>query len=86
MKVQVYGSTTYRIVTLLVGIPVAIHFSLVFIDTIVASDLVLGHSVIHMPNPPAPYDGYEWLIIASFFLVHSVHVGTGNLKQWLQSK
>lgn len=84
MKVQVYGTPTYRIVTLLVGIPVALHFSLIFIDTILASQFLYGRAVLGVPRLPAPYDGYSWMIIASFFLVHTVNVGTSNVAKWLK--
>jgi hypothetical protein len=85
LKVQVYGTFTYRLITLLVGLPVALHFSLIFVDTILAAKFFYGHSVIGMPNPPDPYPTYEWYIIASFFLVHTVGQGTGNLTKWLKS-
>ena len=55
LKVAVYGTFTYRLITLMVGIPVATHFSLVFLDTILASKMLFGHSVIGIPNPPKPY-------------------------------
>lgn len=84
MKVQVYGSLTYRIITLLVGIPVGLHFALVFVDTIFASKFLYGRSVLGVPNPPDPYPLYEWAIIASFFLVHTVSVGTSNVSKWLK--
>ena len=83
LKVQVYGSFTYRVVTLIVGIPVAVHFGLIFLDTILASKFLYGSSVLGVPNPPGEYPLYEWAIIASFFLVHAVNVGTSNVKQWI---
>ena len=83
LKIAVYGTFTYRLITLMVGIPVATHFSLVFVDTILASKLMFGHSVIGIPNPPKPYPEFEWYIIASFFLVHTVGQGMSNLTKWL---
>jgi len=85
MKVQLYGTLTYRIITLLVGVPVALHFALIFVDTICASKFIYGHSVLGVPNAPDPYPVYEWAIIASFFLVHTVSVGTSNVSKWLKS-
>ena len=85
LKTQVYGSFTYRLITLLVGVPVALHFSLIFIDTIFASKFMYGHTVLGVPNAPDPYPSYEWLIIASFFLIHGVNQGTANLTKWLKS-
>ena len=84
MKVQVYGTPTYRIVTLLVGVPVAIHFSLVFIDTILASGFLFGRPLLGVPNPPGEYPTFEWAIVASFFLVHAVGVGTSNVARWMK--
>lgn len=86
LKIAVYGTFTYRLITLLVGIPVATHFSLVFIDTILASKLLFGHAVLGVPNPPRPYPEYEWMIVASFFLIHSINQGTSNLSRWLERR
>ena len=83
LKVALYGSTTYRFVTLMVGIPVALHFGLIFLDTILASRFLYGSAILGVPNPPGQYPMYEWLIISSFFLVHAVNIGTSNVKQWL---
>ncbi|WP_374308813.1 hypothetical protein [Methylocella sp.] len=86
MKVQLYGTPTYRLVTLLVGVPVALHFGLIFVDTILASKFAFGRVVLGVPDAPGPYPGYEWAIIASFFLVHAVNLGTGNVAAWLGRK
>ena len=86
LKVQVYGSTTYRIVTLIVGIPVAVHFGLIFIDTILASTFLCGRAVLGVPNPPGQYPVFEWAIISSFFLIHAVNIGASNVTQWLGKK
>jgi hypothetical protein len=83
LKVSLYGTPTYRIITLVVGLPVAVHFGLVFIDTILASKFLYGSAILGVPNPPGNYPLYEWLIISSFFLVHAVNIGTSNVKQWL---
>jgi hypothetical protein len=84
-KVSLYGTPTYQLITKLVGIPVSIHFALVFVDTILAAKVFFGHPVIGIPNPPAPYPTYEWAIISSFFLVHMVNIGTGNVARWLKT-
>jgi hypothetical protein len=83
LKVQLYGTPTYRIITLVVGLPVAAHFGLVFLDTILASKFLYGTSVLGVPDPPGNYPVYEWAIIASFFLVHAVNVGTSNVNKWM---
>lgn len=86
LKVQLYGTPTYRLITLLVGVPVALHFGLIFVDTILASKFAFGRVVLGVPDAPGPYPGYEWAIIASFFLVHAVNLGTGNVAAWLGRK
>jgi hypothetical protein len=37
LKVQVYGTLSYRVITLVARLPPAVHFGLVYIDTILAS-------------------------------------------------
>lgn len=86
MKVQVYGSRTYRIITLVAGLPPAIHFGLVYIDTIMASKAFLGVAYFGVPKLPAPYDTFEWAIVSSFFLVHAINLGKSNVAQWLGRK
>jgi hypothetical protein len=86
MKVSLYGSTTYRIITLIAGLPPAIHFGLVYIDTILASKAFLGAAYFGVPKLPAPYDTFEWAIVSSFFLVHVVTAGRSNVAQWLGKK
>lgn len=86
MKVSLYGTTTYRIITLVAGLPPAIHFGLVYIDTILASKAFLGAAYFGVPKLPAPYDTFEWAVVSSFFLVHAVNVGSSNVKQWLARK
>ena len=86
LKVALYGTPTYRFVTLIAGIPVAVHFGLIFLDTILASKFLLGTAVLGVPNPPGNYPLYEWLIISSFFLIHAVNLGTSNVSQWLGKK
>jgi hypothetical protein len=86
MKVQLYGSTTYRIITLVAGLPPAIHFGLIYIDTILASKAFLGAAYFGVPKLPSPYDTFEWAIVSSFFLVHAVNVGASNVQRWLAKK
>lgn len=86
MKVSLYGTTTYRIITLVAGLPPAIHFGLVYIDTILASKAFLGAAYFGVPKLPAPYDTFEWAVVSSFFLVHAVSVGKSNVAQWLGRK
>jgi hypothetical protein len=86
MKVALYGTPTYRIITLIAGLPPAIHFGLIYIDTILASKAFLGAAYFGVPKLPAPYDTFEWAIVSSFFLVHLVTVGKSNVAQWLGKK
>ena len=86
MKVQVYGTFTYRIITLVAGLPPAIHFGLIFIDTILASKAFLGASYFGVPKLPAPYDTFEWAVVSSFFVVHAVNLGKSNVASWLGRK
>jgi hypothetical protein len=86
MKVQLYGTSTYRIITIIAGLPPAIHFGLVYVDTILASKAFLGAAYFGVPKLPAPYDTFEWAIVSSFFLVHAVNLGASNVSQWLAKK
>lgn len=86
LKVEVYGHPINRAVMWIAGLPAAIHFSLVFIDTILASSCFFGHPLIGVPKLPAPYDTFEWAIVSSFFLIQAVHLGASNVAQWLNRK
>jgi hypothetical protein len=68
MKVQVYGTLSYRVITLVAGLPPAVHFGLVYIDTILASKALLGAAYFGVPKLPAPYDTFEWAILSFSFL------------------
>jgi hypothetical protein len=85
-KVQLYGTRTYRIITLVAGLPPAVHFGLVYIDTILASKAFLGAGYFGVPKLPAPYDTFEWAVVSSFFLVHAVNLGKANVASWLGKK
>ena len=86
LKIQVYGAPTYRIISMWVGGVCALHFTLVFIDTILASKFLYGRSILGVPDAPGQYPLYEWMIISSFFLVHAVNIGTSNVSAWLNKK
>ena len=86
MKVQLYGTRTYRIITLVAGLPPAFHFGLVYVDTILASKAFPGAAYFGVPKLPAPYDTFEWAVVSSFFLVHAVNLGKANVASWLGSK
>ncbi|MCI0467856.1 MAG: hypothetical protein L0Y57_12765 [Beijerinckiaceae bacterium] len=82
LKVQIYGTPVNRFIIVIAGVPAALHFGLVFIDTILASGFAFGKAVIGVPKLPAPYDTFEWAIVSSFFLVHAVNLGKSNVSQW----
>jgi len=86
MKVQVYGTLSYRVITLVAGLPPAVHFGLVYIDTILASKVFLGAAYFGVPKLPTPYDTFEWAVVSSFFLVHAVNLGKSNVAAWLGRK
>lgn len=86
MKVQVYGTLSYRIITLVAGLPPAIHFGLVYIDTILASKTLLGAPYFGVPKLPSPYDTFEWAVVSSFFLIQAVNLGKSNVTSWLGRK
>jgi hypothetical protein len=86
MKVQVYGTLSYRVITLVAGLPPAVHFGLVYIDTILASKAFLGAAYFGVPKLPTPYDTFEWAVVSSFFLVHAVNLGKSNVASWLGRK
>lgn len=86
LKVQVYGHFINRVVMWIAGFPVALHFGLVFVDTIMAAKAFYGAPVFGVPKLPAPYDAYEWAVVTSFFLVQGVHLGTSNVSAWLGRK
>ncbi|WPP04040.1 hypothetical protein [Methylocella tundrae] len=83
LKVQVYGQPINRLIMLIAGVPPALHFGLIFIDTILASKLFMGAPFFGVAKLPAPYDTFEWAIVSSFFLVHAVTLGTSNVSSWL---
>lgn len=86
LKVQIYGTPTYRIITMIAGLPPAIHFGLVYIDTILASKAFLGAPYFGVPKLPTPYDTFEWAVVSSFFLVQAVNLGKSNVASWLGRK
>ncbi len=72
---------------LIAGVPPAVHFGLVFLDTILASKFIFGApGPLGVPKLPAPYDTFEWAIVSSFFHVHAVALGAGNVSAWLGRK
>jgi hypothetical protein len=86
MKVQVYGSLSYRIITLVAGLPprcILALFTLIRSWRARRSSAPLYFGV---PKLPPPYDTFEWAVVSSFFLVHAVSRGSSNVTQWLSKQ
>jgi hypothetical protein len=68
-----------KLIILSAGLPAALHMGAIFLDTIpfpyLASEgwrLFIATHVVgswRIPALPQPYDGYQWAIVQSFFLV-----------------
>lgn len=83
LKIQVYGQPINRLIMFIAGVPPAVHFGMVFLDTILASKIFYNAPFFGVAKLPAPYDTFEWAIVSSFFLVHAVSIGTSNVSAWL---
>ena len=70
-----------KLIILLVGIPAALHWAAIFLDTIIPPFGSWG-----IPKLPAPYDTYQWVIVQSFFLVVPVQTGVNAMAQWLNRR
>jgi hypothetical protein len=68
-----------RIITMVAGLPAAMHFGSVMLD----STFQFGWGI---PKVPAPYDGYEWAIVQSFFIVAPVMPLVSATAAWLSRK
>lgn len=87
LKARLYGQPINRLIMFIAGVPPAIHFGLVFIDTIFASKFMFGApGPLGIPKLPAPYDTFEWAIVSSFFIVHAVSLGVGNVAAWRERR
>lgn len=57
-----------KLIILLVGVPAALHWALIMLDT--TFKFGCGHiGCLGIGALPKPYDGYEWLILNSFFII-----------------
>jgi hypothetical protein len=68
-----------RIITMVAGLPAAVHFGAVMLD----STFRFGWGI---PKVPAPYDGYEWAIVQSFFIVAPAMPLVSATAAWLSRK
>lgn len=90
-----------KLIILVAGIPAAMHFAAVMLDSLAFPILWYGVSGWGIPYPvltthaigswavpklPSPYDTYQWAIVQSFFIVMPVQTLTGAVSQWLNRK
>lgn len=68
-----------RLVILLAGGSASLHFSAVMLD----STFQFGWGI---PRVPAPYDGYEWAVVQSFFLLAPAMPLVTAASVWLHRK
>lgn len=68
-----------RLIILLVGVPCAVHFAAVTLD----STFRFNWAVAKLP---APYDTYEWVILQSFFLVKLASPLVSATSAWLAAR
>jgi len=68
-----------RVITMVAGLPAALHFGAVMLD----STFQFGWGI---PKVPAPYDGYEWAIVQSFFIVAPAMPLVSATSAWLSRK
>ena len=68
-----------RLIIMLAGGSAALHFAAVMLD----STFRFGWGV---PKVPAPYDGYEWAIVQSFFLLAPAMPLASAVSTWLGRK
>jgi hypothetical protein len=68
-----------RLIYLMAGLSACLHFSAVMLD----STFQFGW---HVPKAPAPYDGYEWAVVQSFFLLTPAMPIASAVTAWLHRK
>jgi hypothetical protein len=68
-----------RIIIMIAGLPAAMHFAAVMLD----STFQFGWGI---PKVPAPYDGYEWAIVQSFFIVAPAMPLVSATAAWLSRR
>lgn len=73
-----------KLIIMIAGVPASLHFAAVFLDSLP----FLGHVVgsWHIPKVPAPYDGYQWAIVQSFFIVVPAMPVVTAVSAWLSRK
>lgn len=73
-----------KLIILIAGVPSALHFGLVMLDSIPFPYHPPGSwGIVALPKP---YDAYQWMIVQSFFLVMPVQTLAGAVSQWLNRR
>lgn len=83
-----------RAIILTAGMPAAAHFGAVMMDSLPFPIIEFGSWYIphlaahavgswHIPKLPAPYDGYQWSIVSSFFILLPAMPLANAASQWL---
>lgn len=73
-----------KLIILTAGFPAALHFGAVMLDSIPFPFHKVGSWGI--PKLPSPYDGYQWSIVQSFFLVMPAMTLINAVSQWLNRR
>ncbi len=80
-----------KLIILTAGWPASIHFAAVMLDSLpfwVPLFMDRAHEIgsWKIPKLPAPYDGYQWMIVQSFFIVTPIMPLASAAGQWLARK
>lgn len=88
MKVAANGWWGARAIILICGGSASLHFASIMLDTVPFWTPYGAHVVgaWGVPKLPPPYDGYEWTIIQSFFLVAPAMPLFTAASMWLARK
>jgi hypothetical protein len=81
-----------KLIIMIAGLPAAIHFGAVMLDSVPFPTLAFWEIASHpvgswgIPRLPPPYDGYQWAIVQSFFLVMPAMTLVQATSQWLNRR
>lgn len=81
LKLAQQGWWGARAIILIAGLPASMHFAAVFLDSVIPPYGSWG-----IPKVPPPYDGYQWAIVQSFFLVAPAMPLASAAASWLARK
>ena len=73
-----------KLIIMIAGVPAATHFGAVFADSLPFFGHVVGSWGI--PKVPPPYDGYEWAVVQSFFIIAPAMPLISAASMWLHRK